>query len=86
MSLTVRRYSSADSRPMRENYADTVKNPLQHTGEKGHPTASTNLTQLWTALANIWQVIPVERFQKLVESMPRHVVAVIKASGGPTRY
>ncbi|GFX49924.1 hypothetical protein TNCV_1031751 [Trichonephila clavipes] len=31
MSLTVRRYSSADSRPMRENYADIVKNPLQHT-------------------------------------------------------
>ncbi|GFX87903.1 hypothetical protein TNCV_4373681 [Trichonephila clavipes] len=28
MSLTVRRKSSADSRPTRENYADTVKNPL----------------------------------------------------------
>ncbi|GFW49918.1 hypothetical protein TNCV_2315001 [Trichonephila clavipes] len=31
----MRQYSSADSRPMRENYADSVKNPLQHTG--GHP-------------------------------------------------
>ncbi|GFX04374.1 hypothetical protein TNCV_3975211 [Trichonephila clavipes] len=37
----------------------------------GHHTAPTNLTELWTALANIWQVIPVERFQKLVESMLR---------------
>ncbi|GFW15297.1 hypothetical protein TNCV_3740011 [Trichonephila clavipes] len=36
-----------------------------------------NLTELWTALANIWQVIPVESFQKLVVSMPRRVVAVI---------
>ncbi|GFW02093.1 hypothetical protein TNCV_4854331 [Trichonephila clavipes] len=27
----MRQYSSADSRPMRENYADSVKNPLQHT-------------------------------------------------------
>ncbi|GFX53895.1 transposable element Tc1 transposase [Trichonephila clavipes] len=34
------------------------------------------------AIANIWQVIPVEGFQKLVESMPRHVAAIIKARGG----
>ncbi|GFW23865.1 transposable element Tcb2 transposase [Trichonephila clavipes] len=53
---------------------------------KDHHTAPTNLTELWTALANIWQVNPVERFQKLVESIPRRVAAVIKARGGPTRY
>ncbi|GFW21356.1 hypothetical protein TNCV_1531811 [Trichonephila clavipes] len=41
---------------------------------------------LLTDLANIWQVIPMERFQKLVESMPRRVAAVIKASGGSIRY
>ncbi|GFX02131.1 transposable element Tcb2 transposase [Trichonephila clavipes] len=28
-------------------------------GVNGHHTAPTNLTELWTALANIWQVIPV---------------------------
>ncbi|GFT57942.1 transposable element Tcb2 transposase [Trichonephila clavipes] len=55
-------------------------------GVKGHHTTPTNLTELWRALANIWQVIPVERFQKLVESMPRRVAAVIKIRGGPTRY
>ncbi|GFY29926.1 transposable element Tc1 transposase [Trichonephila clavipes] len=42
--------------------------------------------ELWTALANIRQVIPVIRFQKLVESMPRRVAAVFKARGGSTRY
>ncbi len=52
----------------------------------GHHTAPKNRTELRTALANIWQAIPVERFQKLVESMPRRVAAVIKVRGGPTRY
>ncbi|GFT65568.1 techylectin-5A [Trichonephila clavipes] len=37
---------------------------------KGHHIAPTNLTELRTALANIWYVIPVECVQKLVESMP----------------
>ncbi|GFU77127.1 transposable element Tcb2 transposase [Trichonephila clavipes] len=49
------------------------------TGVKGHNIATTNLTELWASLANIWQDIPVERFQKHVESMPRRVAAVIKA-------
>ncbi|GFU94204.1 hypothetical protein TNCV_1302541 [Trichonephila clavipes] len=37
-----------------------------------------NLSELWIVLANTWQVIPVERFQKLVESMPRRVATIIK--------
>ncbi|GFS47596.1 hypothetical protein TNCV_3133841 [Trichonephila clavipes] len=40
---------------------------------KDHHTASINLTELWTALANNRQVIRMEHFQKLVESIPRHV-------------
>ena len=35
---------------------------------KGHPA---NWTQLWEALESTWASIPVERFQHLVESMPR---------------
>ncbi|GFW92639.1 transposable element Tcb1 transposase [Trichonephila clavipes] len=53
---------------------------------KDHHTAPMNLTELWTAFANIWQVIPVERFQKFVESMSRRVAAVIKTRGDTTRY
>ncbi|GFW72382.1 DDE_3 domain-containing protein [Trichonephila clavipes] len=66
--------------------------PIEHLwdvleqGVKGHHTAPKNLSEVWTALANIWQVILVERFQKRVESMPHFVVAVINARGGPTHY
>ncbi|GFX82048.1 hypothetical protein TNCV_2572451 [Trichonephila clavipes] len=55
-------------------------------GVKGHHTAPTNLIEFWTALANIWQVIPVACFQKLVESMPRRMETVIKATGVSTLY
>ncbi|GBM67044.1 hypothetical protein AVEN_214375-1 [Araneus ventricosus] len=55
-------------------------------GVKAHHTTQATLTELWTALADVWQANSVERFRKLVESMPRRVAAVIKARGGPTRY
>ncbi|GFX80293.1 transposable element Tc1 transposase [Trichonephila clavipes] len=51
-------------------------NPIEHLWDvleydvEGHHTAPTYLIELWTALANIWQVIAVERFQKLVEYVP----------------
>ncbi|GBN06603.1 hypothetical protein AVEN_7475-1 [Araneus ventricosus] len=67
-------------------------NPIEHLwdvlekGVKAHHTTPATLTELWTVLADVWQAIPVERFRKLVESMPRSVAAVIKARGGPTRY
>ncbi|GFU77546.1 transposable element Tcb2 transposase [Trichonephila clavipes] len=67
-------------------------NPIEHLrdileqGMKRPHTAPTNLTEFWTALTNIWQVIPVKRFQKLVESMSHRVAAVIKAREGQTHY
>ncbi|GFU55636.1 transposable element Tcb2 transposase [Trichonephila clavipes] len=48
-------------------------------GVKGHHTEPMNLTALGSALAIICQVIPVEHFQKLVESVPCREEAVIKA-------
>ncbi|GFU77407.1 HTH_Tnp_Tc3_2 domain-containing protein [Trichonephila clavipes] len=65
---------------------DSKCQDVSEQGVKGQHTAATNLTELWTTLANIWHVIPVESFQKRVESMPRPLAAVIKASGGSTRY
>ncbi|GFW02503.1 hypothetical protein TNCV_2455191 [Trichonephila clavipes] len=49
------------------------------------PSHSTNDTAM-PAYDNIWQVIPVEPFQKIVESVPRRVAAVIKARGDRTLY
>ncbi|GFW54575.1 transposable element Tcb2 transposase [Trichonephila clavipes] len=66
-------------------------NPIEHLNDvleqdvKGHHTAPTNLIEPWTALVNIWQVFPVERFQKLIGSMPRRVATTINARGVPTR-
>ncbi|GFW69598.1 HTH_Tnp_Tc3_2 domain-containing protein [Trichonephila clavipes] len=42
--------------------------PMQF-GVKGHHTEPTNLTEFWTALANIWQVIHVEHLRKLCLSL-----------------
>ncbi|GFW72375.1 transposable element Tcb2 transposase [Trichonephila clavipes] len=67
-------------------------NPIEHLwdvleqGVKGSHTAPKNLSEVWTTLANIWQVILVECFQKLVESMPRCVAAIFMAREGSTFY
>ncbi|GFX76690.1 juvenile hormone acid O-methyltransferase [Trichonephila clavipes] len=78
--LTVMEFSSKELYPLQVpvGYWLVV---LEQDG-KGHHKAPMNLTELWTALANIWPFIPVERFQKLVELWQ----AVIKTRGGPTRY
>ncbi|GBM29445.1 Transposable element Tcb2 transposase [Araneus ventricosus] len=55
-------------------------------GLKAHHTTPATLTELWTALADVWQAIPVRNFRIPVESMPRRMAAVIKVTGGPTRY
>ncbi|GFV27316.1 uncharacterized protein TNCV_3795111 [Trichonephila clavipes] len=54
-------------------------------GVKGQHAAPTSLIELWTALANTCQDIPVEYFQKLAEYMSCRVAAVIKARRGLTR-
>ncbi len=46
----------------------------------------TNLKQLRDAIMSIRTKISEECFQRLVESMPRRIKAVLKAKGGPTRY
>ncbi|GBM01549.1 Transposable element Tc1 transposase [Araneus ventricosus] len=57
-------------------------NPIEHLwdvlekGVKAHHTTPATLTELWTALADVWQAILVERFSKLVESMPRRLAAL----------
>ncbi|GFS68402.1 uncharacterized protein TNCV_3000781 [Trichonephila clavipes] len=87
-STTARVYQEYMDGGQKTNDRANCKGQLALTvrGMKGHHTASTNLTELPTALVNIWQVTPVERLKKLVESMPRHIAAFMKDRGGPTRY
>ncbi len=43
---------------------------------------TTNLQQLCDAIMTIWTKISEERFQHLVESIPRRIKAVLKEKGG----
>ena len=42
--------------------------------------------ELWECVEKEWEKIPVEVCTNLIESMPKHIVAVIKAKGGHTKY
>jgi hypothetical protein len=44
------------------------------------------MEELWRRVDEEWNKIPVEVCQKLIESMPRRVEAVIKAKGAYTKY
>jgi len=47
---------------------------------------STSLKQVADILIKEWGNIPLETIQKLYDSIPRRIEAVLKASGGPTPY
>lgn len=44
------------------------------------------ILQLQKRIQEVWEGIPVEECQKLIESMPRRIQAVVKAKGGYTKY
>lgn len=46
----------------------------------------TSIHDLWEYVQEEWEKIPLEHIQRLYESMPSRVQAVIKAKGGQTRY
>lgn len=49
-------------------------------------TNPTNKNELWQAIKAAWYAIPVERCQRLVDSMPRRCQAVLKCKGYTTKY
>ena len=67
-------------------------NPIEHLWDiiersvRAQNPAPSTFSQLWTSIETAWLNIPAEDFQRLVESMPRRVVALRRAKGGPTRY
>ncbi|KAJ8507400.1 hypothetical protein ONZ45_g10230 [Pleurotus djamor] len=46
----------------------------------------TNKDQLWEALQEEWNNFPMAALEKLYESMPRRVTALLRAKGGSTKY
>ena len=67
-------------------------NPIEHLwshlkrklGEYEEPARGIN--ELWERIQVVWDIIPAEECQKLIESMPRRVEAVLRAKGGYTKY
>ena len=51
-----------------------------------HPTPARGVWEIWERVEEVWEKIEPEVCQKLIESMPRRVEAVIKAKGGHTKY
>ncbi|KIK72315.1 hypothetical protein PAXRUDRAFT_180909, partial [Paxillus rubicundulus Ve08.2h10] len=52
--------------------------------EYEHPPKG--IEELWERVQVEWERISASECQKLIESMPRRVEAVIKAKGGYTKY
>ncbi|KIK24212.1 hypothetical protein PISMIDRAFT_98857 [Pisolithus microcarpus 441] len=51
-----------------------------------HENPPSGIHDLWERVQVEWEGIPAEECQKLIESMPKRVQAVLKAKGGYTKY
>ena len=51
-----------------------------------YSTSPKGVHELWDRVVEKWNGIPVGTCQKLIESMPRRIQAVIRANGGHTDY
>jgi transposase len=67
-------------------------NPIEHLWHhlksqlQQYETPPKGVHELWERVGKEWNKIPPEVCQRLIESMPRRIQAVIKAKGGHTKY
>ncbi|GFX65973.1 transposable element Tc1 transposase [Trichonephila clavipes] len=67
-------------------------NPIEHLWDEiehrlhSQPNRLSSLQALTSAVMDAWRAIPMVTYQKLVESLPKRVQAVIHAKEGPTSY
>ena len=71
---------SPDINPI-EHLWDHLKRQLQK-----YPTPPSGCHELRDRVVVEWNRIPPETCQRLIESMPRRIGAVLKAKGGHTKY
>jgi hypothetical protein len=46
----------------------------------------SSVSELWDRIQKLWEEIPKEEWQKLIESMPRRLATMINAKGAYTKY
>ena len=67
-------------------------NPIEHLWHHlkkklwEYEQSANSVTELWERVQEEWEKIPKEECQKLIESMPRRLAAVVRAKGGYTKY
>ncbi|GFW63872.1 transposable element Tcb1 transposase [Trichonephila clavipes] len=67
-------------------------NPIEHFWDelerrlRSQPNRPFSLQELTSAVMDAWKAVPMVTYQKLVESLPKRLQAVIHAKGGPTSY
>ena len=67
-------------------------NPIEHLWAflkvrlNGYETPCKSISELWERVQVEWESIPREYCQKLVESMPDRIAAVLRARGKHTRF
>ncbi|GFV79760.1 QLQ domain-containing protein [Trichonephila clavipes] len=53
---------------------------------RSQPNRPSSLQAFTSAVMDAWKAIPMVTYQKLVESLPKRVQALLHAKGGPTSY
>jgi hypothetical protein len=76
--------SSVHGTESRSAQSGPTISPEQNKGFARSPP--TNLDQLFDFVKEEWEKLPKDFFQKLVDSMPRRIRAVIRNHGGSTSY
>jgi hypothetical protein len=67
-------------------------NPIEHLWDylkrrlEEYEIPPKGMLELWERIEREWEAIPASECQKLIQSMPRRIEAVIKAKGGYTKY
>jgi hypothetical protein len=74
--------------PAQSRDLSPIEHLWQHLKKRlnSYERSARGVWELWKRIDAEWGKIEVEEYQKLIESMPRRLEAVIQANGGHTKY